>query len=247
MVADAVPGADVGLPAVGSPVTGPHSSRRKPVRTVSFVILVIVTGLVVLLATRVPTSQTIADTPLLGRVAPSIQGTALENAVSHSAMLGGAAGAQSGIYSGTGAASPSDAPSGRQFTLSTLHGRWILIQFFASWCPPCQQEAPQLLTFAMEHRGAGGVSVVGVAFDDPRSAVVRFMGETGVIWPEVLDSTGRIAVAYGVTGPPETFLVDPAGRIVEHIDGAVTVSLLNSVLSRAQHAFQRASALAGKP
>jgi hypothetical protein len=73
------------------------------------------------------------------------------------------------------------------------------------------------------------------------------MGETGAIWPEVLDPTGRIAVAYGVTGPPETFLVDPAGRIVEHVDGAVTVSLLNSVFSRAQRDFQRATASVGRP
>ncbi|MCL5948013.1 MAG: redoxin family protein [Actinobacteria bacterium] len=131
--------------------------------------------------------------------------------------------------------------------MSTLHGRWILVNFFASWCPPCQQEASQLLTFAMEHRGPGGVSVVGVAFDDPANSVARFMGETGAIWPEVLDPTGRIAVAYGVTGPPETFLVDPAGRIVEHVDGAVTVSLLNSVFSRAQRDFQRATASVGRP
>lgn len=131
--------------------------------------------------------------------------------------------------------------------MSTLHGRWILVNFFASWCPPCLQEALQLLTFAMEHRGPGGVSVVGVAFDDPANLVARFMGETGAIWPEVLDPTGRIAVAYGVTGPPETFLVDPAGRIVEHVDGAVTVSLLNSVFSRAQRDFQRATASVGRP
>jgi cytochrome c biogenesis protein CcmG/thiol:disulfide interchange protein DsbE len=92
----------------------------------------------------------------------------------------------------------------------------------------------------MEHRGSGGVSLVGVAFDDPKAAVVSFMQSTGITWPVVIDSSGKDAVDYGVTGPPEAFLVDPSGKIVEHIDGAVTLSLLNSVFLRAKTAYDHA-------
>jgi thiol-disulfide isomerase/thioredoxin len=241
--------------------------KRKPIRIVSIVALAIVIALVVFLATRVPASQTVAATPLLGKPAPAIQGTVIENTTYNSTGVGNAgtgnASSDPSSHSQTAHSQPSEskkpggsnrpgesvASSGRvagyQFSWTAYRGRWVLVDFFASWCPPCQEEASQLLTFAMEHRGNGGVSLVGVAFDDPRANVVSFMQETGVIWPVVLDSSGKTAVDYGVTGPPEAFLVDPAGRIVEHIDGAVTLSLLNSIFLRARTAYDHALASVG--
>jgi cytochrome c biogenesis protein CcmG, thiol:disulfide interchange protein DsbE len=124
--------------------------------------------------------------------------------------------------------------SGRPFALSSLAGRWVFVNFFASWCPPCQQEQADLVAFAYHHRGPNDAALVGVAFDDAASSAHGFLVQSGAIWPAVADSSGSIALAYGVRGPPETFLVSPSGVVVAHFDGPVTASFLDHWLGRAQ-------------
>jgi len=123
--------------------------------------------------------------------------------------------------------------AGQRFSLSSWRGRWVVVNFFASWCPPCQQEEAELVTFAYRHRAPGDVAVVGVVYDDTAARARSFLSSTGATWPAVGDPTGQIALDYGVRGPPETFLVSPGGVVLVHLDGAVTAAGLDYWLHRA--------------
>jgi cytochrome c biogenesis protein CcmG/thiol:disulfide interchange protein DsbE len=122
---------------------------------------------------------------------------------------------------------------GSFFDLAALRGRWVVINFFASWCPPCQQEEPALVAFARQHRGPQSPALVGVAYDDTVSAAQRFMAGAGAGWPALADPGGTMAVDYGVRAPPETFIVSPAGLVVVHLDGPVSTSQLDYWLAQA--------------
>jgi len=123
---------------------------------------------------------------------------------------------------------------GGSFDLSALRGRWVVVNFFASWCPPCQQEEPELVAFAYAHRSPGDAALVGVVFDDAASTARQFLQSTGASWPAVIDPDGQVALNYGVRGPPETFIVAPDGTVVVHLDGPVTAASLDHWLALAK-------------
>jgi len=124
--------------------------------------------------------------------------------------------------------------TGAPVDLSSLRGRFVVVNFFASWCPPCQVEQPELVQFAFQHRSAGDAQVLGVVFADRSASAARFLATTGGQWPAVADPGGQIALDYGVRGPPETFVVAPDGLVVARLLGAVKAADLDQVLARAR-------------
>jgi len=127
--------------------------------------------------------------------------------------------------------------TGQRFDLASYRGRWVVLNFFASWCVPCQEEEPNLVAFAFDHRQPGGPAMVGVVFEDTDGAARDFQQEEGATWPTVGQEGGKLAIAYGVTSPPETFLISPTGMVAAHIYGAVTESFLDQQLARAERDF----------
>ena len=117
--------------------------------------------------------------------------------------------------------------------MSSLLGHWVVVNFFASWCVPCQDEAPQLVDFAREHTATGSPLLLGIAYDDSASNARGFMQSTGANWTSVMDS-GDLKIAYGVTGPPETFVVAPEGTVLAHYIGPVTAGALNQVIAEGE-------------
>ena len=108
-----------------------------------------------------------------------------------------------------------------RLTFSSLRGKAVVVNFWASWCIPCKDEAPVLEQTWREHR-ADGLVVLGVDAQDFKGDARSFMRKHGVTYPVVHDGKGSTLGRWGVTGFPETFCVDRRGRLVgEKIEGGV--------------------------
>ncbi|MBI3974291.1 MAG: TlpA family protein disulfide reductase [Chloroflexi bacterium] len=111
--------------------------------------------------------------------------------------------------------------SGETLRSADLRGKPVLVNFWASWCAPCREEAPVLEQFWRDHRDQG-IVVVGIDVWDTESDARRFIKDTGVTYPNGPDPRGKIAVDYGLSGVPETVLLDQEGRIVRKWVGPFT-------------------------
>lgn len=114
-----------------------------------------------------------------------------------------------------------------------MRGDVVVVNFWASWCVPCRREAPILEAFARRWDG-GGVRVVGILYGDTLGAARSFRDEFDLTYPLVDDPDGATAVAYGITGVPETFVIDSGGVVVARIIGALGPTTLDNVLAEVQ-------------
>jgi cytochrome c biogenesis protein CcmG, thiol:disulfide interchange protein DsbE len=110
-------------------------------------------------------------------------------------------------------------------SLADFRGRWVLVNFWASWCGPCRQESPALQSFQRRYGGAR-FTVLGVDTRDLSGDGKAFVREFKLTYPQLRDGDGDAAHDYGTTGVPENFLVDPAGRLQLARRGPVTESYL---------------------
>ncbi|HZN13863.1 MAG TPA: TlpA disulfide reductase family protein [Acidimicrobiales bacterium] len=171
---------------------------KRPALWIAATVLLVAAALTAVLATRSPAVTKIADSPLIGRIAPDVSGKALDGAT---------------------------------VRLADLRGSFVVLNFFATWCIPCQREHPELVRFSQQHAADGSARVLQVIFDDTAAAARDFGKTNQVDWPVVEDPDGQVALDFGVRGPPESFLIGPDGLVLFKIVGQVDAAGLNRLLN----------------
>jgi cytochrome c biogenesis protein CcmG, thiol:disulfide interchange protein DsbE len=140
--------------------------------------------------------------------------------VANSPLLGNSAPA----ISGAGLA-------GGHYSLAQFRHEWVLVNFMATWCEPCQEEMPQLLKFSEQHAKAEDATVFTVVYDPTdRGALKTYLATRGAQWPAVNDPAA--SVPYGVTDLPSSFLVAPDGIVYAYMPGGVTAAELDSYIQQ---------------
>jgi cytochrome c biogenesis protein CcmG, thiol:disulfide interchange protein DsbE len=156
---------------------------------------------------------------------------------------GSASGVSVANYRAVAKADGRPAPS---FTLPALDGEGdisfspptenvVVMNFWASWCVPCRNEAPALQALWQQY-GEQDIRFLGVVYRDPAAGARAFVEEFGITYPSVLDDDGQLASDYGVLGLPTTFVISPDGTIAfgftGRIDEAVLSRAIEDVLDR---------------
>jgi cytochrome c biogenesis protein CcmG/thiol:disulfide interchange protein DsbE len=193
-----------------------RGKRRHTTRWVAGFVLLVLAVIGVVLATRTPQEAIPVQSPLVGQMAPQFSGANIQSS------------------------------GGKTVSLRSLRGHYVFVNFFASWCGPCQQEAPDLIAFDYQNAPKEGADMVSVVFHDQVASAESFLKTQGAPWPAVDDPGGAIAERYGVTGPPTTFLVDPSGRItVEPETGPSTQTELQNMIEQARKQARRSGKSSG--
>jgi cytochrome c biogenesis protein CcmG/thiol:disulfide interchange protein DsbE len=123
--------------------------------------------------------------------------------------------------------------SGQQLSLDQFRGKTVVLNFWASWCGPCREEAPMLADLA-KTSDPSKVAVVGIAVWDEEAESRAFLQEFGLTYPNGLDQAGSIAIDYGVSGVPETYFIGPNGTLLGKYPGALqSTQQLNDLLEEA--------------
>ena len=123
---------------------------------------------------------------------------------------------------------------GEPIRLADFAGRPVIVNFWASWCVPCVEEFP-ILAQAIEEHADIGLAVIGIVYRDRSEAARAFADELHATWPLAMDPDERVARAYGVFGPPESWLIGPDGTVVSRHIGPFTADELAEALAQIHH------------
>ncbi len=200
---------------------------RHRARWMALAVAVVIAGFGVVLATQVSSSPEYRGGPILGKPAPPFELTDI-SARNPTATPASAPPGTSGD-AGAGA--------GSKIRLADLAGKTVIVNFWNTWCIPCEQELPELAEFHARHAGDPDVVLVGIVRDDTEKAVREYVAEKRIGWR--IGWGGRLpraAIDYGTTGQPETFVISPSGVVVGKQLSRVGVDDLEAMLAAGRRA-----------
>ena len=130
---------------------------------------------------------------------------------------------------------------GNSHTLSDYKGKTVFLNFWATWCPPCKEEMPDIQNL-YEDRGLNeeDVIVLGVAFpnmgrEKSKDGVIKFLEEHEYTFPVVMDEEGILAYYYGISAFPTTFVINPDGTVEGYLQGMMSREMMDEVIDRTRN------------
>lgn len=125
--------------------------------------------------------------------------------------------------------------TGKQVKVSDYKGKWVIVNYWATWCPPCAVEIPELNAFHTKHKLKDAV-VVGVNIEQGELEYVKEFSKDFKITYPILQAIDSTSSPYGkIRALPTTFIIDPNGKLIKTIVGAVTVERLENIIKSAEN------------
>lgn len=126
---------------------------------------------------------------------------------------------------------------GAEHTLSDYRGKVVFLNFWATWCPPCRAEMPDIQKLYESYGDAGEVVILavatpGVSGETDEAGVAAFLTEHGYTYPVVMDPTGQVLSDYGISAFPTTFMIDREGSIFGYVPGAMSGEIMQSIIDQ---------------
>jgi cytochrome c biogenesis protein CcmG, thiol:disulfide interchange protein DsbE len=191
--------------AENAPVQAPQhqNKRRRRILIFSIISLLNLALLALLLKLLLtPAPNTAGSDPLIGRPAPNFSLAMVRSSTGKSLL-----------------------------SLSNFQGKAVVLNFWASWCDPCKEEAP-ILENAWKQTQAQGKNIVflGIDFQDPNSDAMNFLQSNGITYPTVLDADGSVATKYHILSLPDTIFINQNGTVVSKVSQQITAQALSNNL-----------------
>jgi cytochrome c-type biogenesis protein len=131
---------------------------------------------------------------------------------------------------------------GKEHTLSDYKGKTVFLNFWATWCPPCRSEMPEIQNlYEIYGKNEGDLVVLGVAApgyggEGSVDDIIGFLDENGYSFPVVMDKTGEVFYTYGIRAYPTTFMIDSNGNVYGYVQGAITGYIMESIVQQTMEA-----------
>ena len=145
---------------------------------------------------------------------------------------------------------------GNTHTFSDYKGKTVFLNFWATWCPPCKSEMPDIQALYEKYgENEGDLIVLGVANPKTEEApnnqdgtieeVAAYLEENGLTFPVVMDTTGELFYWYGISAFPTTFMIDANGNVYGYVSGALTADIMESIVTQTMESVGQESAEEG--
>ena len=132
------------------------------------------------------------------------------------------------------------AVDGSDYDLAAHRGKWVVVNFWATWCGPCRNEMPDIQKLYDEYSAQGedaevvilGIAGPGIGQEKSAEEIADFMTENGYTYPVLMDTSGEMFTQYGISAFPTTFMIDKDGNVYGYVPGQMTEDIMRSIIDQ---------------